>query len=281
MMYGAITGDILGSRFEFGNKKRNDYSKVPLFHKRDHFTDDTVLTLAVADWLLHDIKNHYYDDEALKELLAKQFVRWTKNYNKYKIAYGISYSQWYLDVCKTGVYIPYNSYGNGSAMRVSPIAWYFDTLEETLRFAKISADVTHNHPDGEKGAMCIAASCYLARKGKSKEYIKQYVIRAFGYIELIKNVKELRRGHEWNCTCKNTVPQAVASFLESTDFESAIKIAISFGGDSDTIAAMAGSIAECYYGGVPESILDYVKTKLPEDALAKCEEFSNAIKNIE
>ena len=279
-MYGAISGDILGSSYEFGNKRYDDYKKVPIFHKRDHFTDNTVLTLAVADWLLHDVKHEYYNDNVLRLLLAKRFVKWTENYIKYEIAYGNTYSQWFLNAYKKGDYTPCNSFGNGSAMRVSPVAWYFDTLEETLRFAKISADVTHNHPDGENGAMCIAAACYLARNGKSKEYIKQYLIRALGYIDLTKSLEELRREHEWNCICKNTVPQAVAAFWESTDFESAIKLAISFGGDSDIIAAMAGSIAECYYGAVPDKILDYVKAKLPQDALALCEEFSNAIKGV-
>ena len=162
-MLGAIAGDILGSRFEFTNKKYPDLSKIKLCHKDDKFTDDTVLTLAVADWLLHDIDENYYNDNALKEALAKRFVYWTHRYGQCEIAYGSNYMQWYFKAEIMNDYTPCGSFGNGSAMRVSPVGWYFDTLEETLRFAKISADVTHNHPDGEKGDLAIAAAILLAR----------------------------------------------------------------------------------------------------------------------
>ena len=141
-MLGAIVGDVLGSALEFEERKYENIDDINLYDEENHFTDDTVLTLAVADWLLHDIDNYYYDDEKLKEALGKRFVKWTQQYRLKEIAYGNSYIQWFFRAELIGEYNPYQSFGNGSAMRVSPVGWYFDTLEETLRFAKISADVT-------------------------------------------------------------------------------------------------------------------------------------------
>lgn len=275
-MLGAIAGDILGSRFEFEQKKYQDVSKIKLFHKKDKFTDDTVLTLAVADWLLHDIEANYYNDDALKESLAKRFIYWTHRYGQCDIAYGLNYMQWYFKAEISNDYSPYGSFGNGSAMRVSPIGWYFDTLEETLRFAKISADVTHNHPDGEKGALAIAAALFWARNKKPKSFIEQFSIRSFGYNVLIDSFDKLRQNHKWNCICNDTVPQAIKAFTESHDFESSIRLAISYGGDSDTIAAMSGSIAEAFYG-IPENVIKYVESALTSDAWDICTEFLNKI----
>ena len=158
-------------------------------------------------------------------------------------------------------------------MRVSPVGWFFDTMEETMRFAKLSADITHNHPEGEKGAMCIAAAIFLARNGKSKDEIKEYIIREFGYSELDFSVEVLREKSNYSVTCQDTVHLAVAAFLESTDFESAIKLAISYGSDSDTIAAMAGSIAEAYYKEIPLYIANFCKCKLDKHAACLCKEF--------
>ena len=149
-------------------------------------------------------------------------------------------------------------------MRVSPVGWYFDTLEETMRFAKISSDVTHNHPDGEKGAMCIAAAVFLARTGKTKSEIKDFLLRAFGYTLLNKTVKELREGCSWSERCQDTVPMAIVAFLESEDYESTIKNAISYGSDADTIADMAGAVAEAYYGEIPKHISDFCMSKIPQ-----------------
>ena len=278
-MLGAIVGDVLGSALEFEERKYENIGDINLFDDENHFTDDTVLTLAVADWLLHDIDNYYYDDEKLKEALGKRFVKWTQRYRLKEIAYGNSYIQWFFRAELIGEYNPYQSFGNGSAMRVSPVGWYFDTLEETLRFAKISADVTHNHPEGQKGAMCIAVAIFLARKKNSKSQIKEHLLRAFGYKELNVPIKKLKEAHERECTCQNTVPHSVVSFLASTDFESAVRWAISFGGDTDTMAAMAGSIAEAYYGGIPQQLVCYTQERLDKDSLELCDAFYSRIKN--
>ena len=284
-MYGAIIGDILGSSYEFEEIKFDNVSPhtkslydIPLCIDSDHFTDDTVLTLAVMDWLLHDIKKDYYDDEALKTSLAKRFVQWTGFYRDREIAYGLSYLDFFYRAELIQEYIPQSSCGNGSAMRVSPVGWFFDTMEETMRFAKISADVTHNHSEGQKGAMCIAAAKYLARKGRRKDEIRDYLIRAFGYAKLNESVLDLRKTYERVCTCQDTVPESVVCFLESDDYESAVRLAISFGGDTDTMAAMAGSIAEAYYGQIPHDLLSYAKGKLTAEALELCEEFYKGIK---
>lgn len=264
-MLGAIYGDVLGSMMEFSEKKHQDLSKIQLFQTDSHITDDSVLTCAVADWLLHDIKHYYYDDEKLRLLLAKKFVYWTRWSADIEIAYGISYIDWFFKAEQEEVYDPINSYGNGSAMRVSPIGWFFDTIEETMRFAKISADVTHNHPEGEKGAMAIAASVFLARKGYDKAYIKDFIVRAFGYEKINKSIKDLRDSCTRNCTCQETVPLAIAAFSESTDYEHAIRLAISFGCDADTVACMAGAVAEAYYKHIPQKINDFCQKQIPEE----------------
>jgi ADP-ribosylglycohydrolase len=284
-MYGAIIGDILGSSYEFEEIKFDNVSPhtkslydIPLCIDSDHFTDDTVLTLAVMDWLLHDIKKDYYDDEALKTSLAKRFVQWTGFYRDREIAYGLSYLDFFYRAELIQEYIPQNSCGNGSAMRVSPVGWFFDTMEETLRFAKLSADVTHNHPEGQKGAMCIAAAVFLARHGKSKYEIRDYLTRAFGYSKLNKSVLDLRKYYERVCTCQDTVPESVVCFLESDDYESAIRLAISFGGDTDTMAAMSGSIAEAFYNRVPDELISYSKMKLTKEAVFLVEKFYKTVK---
>lgn len=284
-MLGAIVGDVLGSSYEFEEMKfdwvlphNENLKDIPLFNDDDQFTDDTVLSLAVADWLLHDIQKDYYDDEKLKIALGKCMVWWTQFYREREIAYGLSYLDFFYRTELIQEYIPQSSCGNGSAMRVSPVGWFFDTMEETMRFAKISADVTHNHSEGQKGAMCIAAAKYLARKGRRKDEIRDYLIRAFGYAKLNESVLDLRKTYERVCTCQDTVPESVVCFLESDDYESAVRLAISFGGDTDTMAAMAGSIAEAYYGQIPHDLLSYAKGKLTAEALELCEEFYKGIK---
>lgn len=284
-MLGAIVGDVLGSSYEFEEMKfdwvlpnNENLKDIPLFNDDDQFTEDTVLSLAVADWLLHDIQKDYYDDEKLKIALGKRMVWWTQFYREREIAYGLSYLDFFYRTELIQEYIPQSSCGNGSAMRVSPVGWFFDTMEETMRFAKISADVTHNHSEGQKGAMCIAAAIYLARKGRRKDEIRDYLIRAFGYAKLNESVLDLRKTYERVCTCQDTVPESVVCFLESDDYESAVRLAISFGGDTDTMAAMAGSIAEAYYGQIPHDLLSYAKGKLTAEALELCEEFYKGIK---
>lgn len=279
-IFGAICGDILGSTFEFEEIKYDNPDEIDLFRDESFFTDDTVLTLAVVEWLLNDL-NNYEEDDYFKEKLAKRMVKYVcKQYKDHQLAYGLNFWNWCNKMHLTNEYQPpYYSYGNGSAMRVSPVGWYFDTMEETMRFAKISADVTHNHPEGQKGAMCIAAAVFLARKGKSKQEIKDYLMRAFGYSQLNCSTESLRNSCTYSTSCQDTVPLAVVAFLESTDVESAIRIAISFGSDSDTIAAMAGAIAEAYYKKIPTYIArDFCKYKLDKDARTLCKSFFDKIR---
>ena len=272
-MLGAICGDILGSTIEFEETKYDDISKIRLFLETNHITDDTVLTCAVADWLLNDIKEKYFDDEYLRKSLSQKFVKWTRWSAIREMAYGHSYIQWFFKAELIQEYAPINSYGNGSGMRVSPVGYFFDTIEETMRFAKLSADVTHNHPEGEKGAMCIAAAIFLSRKGYDKKYIKDYLVRAFGYEKINEDIAQLRKDCKWSCTCQDTVPLAVVAFLESEDYESAIRNAMSYGSDADTIACMAGAIAEAYYGKVPLNIKAFCYTKIPEKQRNLIEKF--------
>ena len=280
-MLGAICGDILGSTYEFEKKKYHDLNDIALCLETDRFTDDTALTLAVAEWLLRDIEAFYYNDEELKLALAKEFVKYslhTFQKGGGKLGFGGSYRQWCAKADLIQEFAPYNSYGNGSGMRVSPVGWFFDTVEETLRFAKLSADVTHNHPEGQKGAMCIAAAVFLARKGKTKQEIKAYLKGEFGYSLLDKTAAELRNECAWSEICQDTVPMAVVAFLESEDFASAVRIAISYGSDSDTIADMAGAIAEAYYGEIPAEILEFCMTKLPSKQRDLIREFYERVK---
>lgn len=274
-MLGAICGDVLGSSYEFEEKKYEDISKIKLMLETDTVTDDSAMTLAVADWILHDIEKAYLDDEKLKRMLAEKFVWYAfKVFAGQSLGFGERFWEWLCCVDLLWEFEPINSYGNGAGMRVSPVGWAFDTLEETLRFAKLSADVTHNHPEGEKGAMCIAAAIFLARIGKSKEEIRSYLYEKFEYPQLLQDVSTLRATCAWSEICQDTVPMAVVAFLESTDYRSAVTLAISYGSDSDTIADMAGAIAEAYYRYIPEDIVEFCKAKLPKKALLQCEAFA-------
>ncbi|MCG8332034.1 MAG: ADP-ribosylglycohydrolase family protein [Chitinophagales bacterium] len=231
-MKGAIIGDIIGSRFEWANVKSKEFE---LFTKDSRFTDDSVLTLAIANAILE--KSSY-------ESNVKAFAR------NYPFAgYGGNFRKWMVDLIKG----PYNSWGNGSAMRVSPIAYAFDSEEEVLAEAEKSASITHNHPEGIKGAQAIALATYLARNGETKESIKKAVSARFSY-DLDRTIAAIRPDYKFDVSCQGSVPEAIIAFLESTNFEDAIRTAISIGGDSDTIACMTGAIAEAYYGGVPEEI---------------------------
>lgn len=231
-MLGAIAGDVIGSIYERDNIKTTEF---PLFQDTCRFTDDTVLSVALADSILSGIP--YV--EKLKEY-----------FHLYPNAgYGQSFINWATLLSSK----PYNSWGNGSAMRVSPVGYYYDSLEEVLLKAEQSAEVTHNHPEGIKGAKAVAASIFLARSGESKSGIKDYVERTFEY-DLDKSLDEIRPWFPFDVRCAGTVPPALLAFLESTDFENAIRKAISIGGDSDTIACITGGIAQAFYGGVPPHI---------------------------
>jgi len=267
-MLGAIIGDTVGSVYEFHNTK--DYN-FKMFLPDSIYTDDSIMTMAVASWLLKDREHSYQglEDEMLafgrmfshpKGGYGGGFVRWLFNpasLQKYDGRYGeCPYES------KTGRQ-PYGSYGNGSAMRASAIGWFFDTLEETERVAAVSAAVTHNHPEGVKGAQATAAAIFLARTGKSKEEIRDYIEATYGY-DLHKTWQEWHACYGWDGSCQGTVPQALICVLESKDFEDAIRKAVALGGDSDTLACIAGSIAEAVYREIPSYMSSRVKSTIPD-----------------
>lgn len=250
-MLGAIIGDIIGSVYEKNNIKTKDF---PLFDLNCQFTDDTVLTVAVADVILN---GGTYTDR-LKEY-----------YRRYpKAGYGMKFMVWGSSSSNE----PYNSWGNGSAMRVSPVGFAFNDLNSVLREAKRSAEVTHNHPEGIKGAQATAAAIFLARTGHEKCAIKSYIETTFGY-DLGQTLEAIRPGYRFDVSCQGSVPQAILAFLESTDFEDAIRNAVSLGGDSDTIACITGGIAEAFYGGVPEPIASQALVRLDQFLSAVTREF--------
>ncbi|MFZ4856801.1 MAG: ADP-ribosylglycohydrolase family protein [Desulfuromonadaceae bacterium] len=231
-MLGAIVGDIIGSIYEFENIKT---TKFPLFGKGCFYTDDTVLTVALAESLLTGKR---YD------LLMKEY------YRRYPDSgYGGQFIKW----AKNDGSLPYNSWGNGSAMRISPVGWAFNTLEEVLIKAEEYTACTHDHPEGIKGAQATAAAIFLARSGSSKGDIRNYITDTFTY-DLSSTCDVIRPTYRFDVSCQGTLPPALIAFLESTDFESAIRLAVSLGGDTDTLACITGSIAEAFYGGVPDNI---------------------------
>ena len=252
-MLGAVLGDIVGSVYEFKNIRTKEF---PLISKNSTFTDDTVMTFAIAKAILVSKKNHYKDEEVKKECI-KQMHEFGYKYPGRGYG-GMFYTWLYTDREK-----PYNSFGNGSAMRVSSVGWLFDTLEEVEHYAKLTAEVTQNHPEGIKGAQAIASCIYLARQGQSKEYIKTYVSETYGY-SLDEPIDHIREHYTFNETCQGSVPQAIRAFYESEDYEDALRNAISIGGDSDTIACMSGAIAEAYYG-MPEELKEMALDKITDE----------------
>ena len=253
-MYGALLGDMIGAPYEFD---RGDKTKeFPLFCKYSHFTDDSVMTIAVAEALL-DFR--FREDEDIKAGLVESMRKWGKKYPD--AGYGRKFYHW----LRARHPEPYGSYGNGSAMRVSSAGWLFDTLAETRHMARLTAEVTHNHPEGIKGAEATASAIFLARTGHSKEEIRNYIVREFGY-DLSRTCDQIRPGYYHNESCQKTVPEAITAFLEGTDFEDVIRTAVSLGGDCDTLTCIAGSIAEAFYG-VPAILAAECKSRLPEDML--------------
>lgn len=228
-MIGAIIGDIAGSRFEFDNYRKKDFE---IFHPDCFFTDDTVMTLAIASAVLQAKGN-------LPELAEREMKKYGKLYPNR--GYGGSFLDWLNGNIKG----PYNSWGNGSAMRVSPCGWAAKSVGDALYMARDVTAVTHNHPDGIKGAEAVAVAIYLARKGESKRFIRDYIEHDFYGLDF--TIDQIRPNYEFNESCAGTVPQAIVAFLESESFEDAIRTAVSVGGDSDTLAAITGSIAEAYY----------------------------------
>ena len=238
-MLGAIIGDVVGSVYEFNNTK--DYN-FHMLTPRSKFTDDTVMTLGVAKWLTEDnTHSHKFLVKCMQELGQK--YPWA--------GYGGNFKRWLIQRDPK----PYNSWGNGSGMRVSPVGFYARSLDEALELAKISAEVTHNHPGGIKGAQTIAAAVFLTRQGKSKEKLREYIEATFGY-GLHRTIDEIRPGYTYDVSCMGSVPEAIIAYLDSHDFESAIRNAVSIGGDSDTIGAMAGATAQAAYE-MPKALAGY------------------------
>ena len=273
-MYGAILGDIIGSPYEFdrGRKTKN----FPFFDKGCSFTDDSVMTIAVADALMQAVATatgqhggateqtdgatglRVIDDEAAtKDLLIDALQDWGHRYPH--AGYGSRFFDWLAQGKRT----PYNSLGNGSAMRVAAAGWLFDDLETTRKVARWTAEVTHNHPEGVKGADATASAIWMARNGRSKDAIRDFIVSKIGY-DLSRTCDEIRPGYHHVETCMETVPEAITAFLEGDSFEDVIRTAVSLGGDCDTLTCIAGSIAEAFYG-VPEALKAECENRIPDD----------------
>ena len=255
-MLGAIIGDTVGSVYEFHNIKTTEFQ---LFDPQSNYTDDSIMTMAVANWLLTD-PHHGMDT------LEASFLNFAQKYPCPMGGYGPGFYRWLFEpeTFEEGKRHPYNSFGNGAAMRCSANGWMFDTLEETERVAGLSAAITHNHPEGIKGAQSTAATIFMARNGKSKEEIRDYISTKYNY-NLNRTCDEIRAVYDWDSSCQGTVPEAMVAFLNSTDFESAIRLAVSLGVDSDTLACITGGIAEAFYKTIPNGIALKIWELIPED----------------
>lgn len=264
-MYGAILGDIIGSPFEFD---RGDKTKdFKLFSRRSHFTDDSVMTLAVCEALLK-----VGQDATVKEIedaVISSMQSWGRRYPHE--GYGGYFRRWLTARHPE----PYNSFGNGSAMRVSAAGWLYDSLEKTRVVAKATANVTHNHPEGIKGAEATASAIFMAINGSSKEEIKKYIENEFHY-DLNRTLDEIRPSFHMDETCQKTVPEAIIAFLEAEDYEDAIRNAISLGGDTDTLGAITGSIAEAYYG-IPQTLITECRNRINKEMRDVLDEFDQTL----
>ncbi len=253
-MFGAILGDMIGAPYEFD---RGDKTKdFPLFGKGSQFTDDSVMTVAVAEALMDTLGG---TDGEIRAAIAASMREWGRRYPL--AGYGGMFRSWLRSADPQ----PYNSFGNGSAMRVSAAGWLGNTIEEVRRLARLSAEVTHNHPEGIKGAEAAASAIFLARSGKTKAGIRDYITNEFGY-DLSRTCGEIRPTYRHVESCQQTVPEALTAFLEGESFEDVIRNAVSLGGDCDTLACIAGSVAEAFYG-IPRELLEAARDRLTEDIL--------------
>ena len=257
-MLGAIIGDVLGSTFEFYPMKTK---KFELLDNKSHFTDDTVMTVAVADSIMNEVP------------YVESLQSWGRKYPR------AGYGSWFRKWIHQDYPEPYNSFGNGSAMRCSSIGWLFDGEESVLEEAKKSAEITHNHPEGIKGAQSIALGVLMGRKGSSKKEIKEKIEDLFDY-DLSQKLEQIIPGYTFDSTCQGSVPQAIIAFLESEDFEDAIRNSISLGGDADTQACITGSLAEAYYKDIPDEIASFVKWRIEDDLLAVMAQFNSITKQL-
>lgn len=247
-MYGAIIGDVVGSPYEFARNKRKDF--FPLFHPKSGITDDTIMTVAVADCLLHEIHPAHAMRDWARRVLPTESLG----------GYGKGFIRW---LAAPEIQPPYHSYGNGAAMRVSPVGWLFDDLSTVLEVAKIVTEVSHSHPEGVKGAQAVALAVFLARKGSAPESIREAVSEMFDY-DMDRTVDRCRSEHLYNETCQYCVPEALICAIEAGSYEEAIRNAISLGGDADTLAAIAGSVAEPLYG-IPRGLVEAVDSYLNDE----------------
>ena len=267
-MIGAILGDMIGAPYEFD---RGDKSKdFPLFISDSVFTDDSVMTIAVAEALMDSMGK---SDDQVKAALISSMQKWGRRYPH--AGYGGMFSKWLRDKNPR----PYGSFGNGSAMRVSSAGWLYESLEDTRKYARLSAEVTHNHPEGIKGAEAVASAIWLIRKGKTKDEVRDYIADEFGY-ELTRTCDEIRSDYHFIVTCQGTVPEAITAFLEGEDYEDVIRTAVSLGGDCDTLTCIAGSMAEAFYG-VPVRMITEGLKRLPEDMKEVLDRFQAFLKTME
>ena len=265
-MYGAIIGDMVGSPYEFDQgRKIKDFG--PLFIEQSVYTDDSVMTIAVAEALMNAGKNA--DTDTIKREVVKSMKDWGRRYPD--AGYGGRFGIWLRQSDSE----PYGSYGNGSAMRVSPVGWIYDSIERTREVARATAEVTHNHPEGIKGAEVTASAIYMARTGKSKDEIKQYIVDEFGY-DLSRTLDEIRPGYHHVESCQETVPEAVTAFLEGNDFEDVVRNAVSLSGDCDTLACIASGIAEAFYG-IPIAYIGECLMRVEDDMQEVLQRFDKFI----
>jgi ADP-ribosylglycohydrolase len=269
-MIGAIIGDVIGSVFEWHNVKTTEFE---LFSRESKFTDDTVMTIALADALLskQTFRNPIKDEFESRTTYTAKLKQYGHRYPD--AGYGNMFNEW----IKAGNPKPYKSYGNGSAMRVSPIGFAANTLQEVLKESKRSARVTHNHHEGIKGAQAVASAVFLANNGESKENIKLFIERKFKY-NLNRKLDDIRPTYKFDSSCQGSVPEAIVSFLESVNFEDAIRKAISLGGDSDTIACITGGLAQAYYKKIPAEILNETLFRLDNGMKMIIKEFNKKYK---
>ena len=264
-MYGAIIGDIIGSRFEFDRGRKT--KKFELFTNECDFTDDTIMTAAVAEALMDAGPDA--DEKTIKGAVIRSMKKWGQKYPN--AGYGARFISWVL----TDDPKPYGSYGNGSGMRVSSAGWLYDSIERTREVARWTAEVSHNHPEGVKGAESVAAAIYMARNGSSKDEIKAYIENEFGY-DLSRTLEEIRPTYHHVEDCMHTMPEAFTCFLESESYEDCIRNVMFIGGDTDTLGAIAGAVAEAFWG-LPIGIIIQAKDFIPDDVEKVVERFNGIV----
>lgn len=263
-MYGAMLGDIIGSPYEFlGGDKTTSF---PLFTRKSRFTDDTVMSFGICQGLL-DCDYQIGREEIIKDSIIQTCQKWGRAYPN--AGYGGHFINWLF----TENPEPYNSFGNGSAMRVSSVGWLFGDLDRTRQVARWSAEISHNHPEGVKGAESVASAIWMAREGYEKGEIKKYIEEQFDY-DLSMTCDDIRPGYRFDVSCQGSVPQAIISFLESNSFEDAVRNAVSLGGDTDTQGAIAGSIAEAYYG-IPDPLMEKCRAYMTDDMVSLSDRFED------